>query len=77
MRCIRAFKLFGFPCVCRAYVSSVYVSGRVSLSAHLVLVSTETAHPASIQLQRGAGSVWALIWKLGENSLRFHHNNAG
>lgn len=67
-------------CVCRAYVSSVYVTGEgVSLgpSCFSQKNSTETAHPASIPLQRGAGSVWALIWKLGENSCRFHHNNAG
>lgn len=46
------YKLFGFVCVCCREGGS--------LLARLVLVykpSTGTAHPASIQLQRGAGSV--------------------
>lgn len=28
-------------------------------------LSTGTSHPTSIQLQRGAGLIWGLIWKLG------------
>lgn len=73
--CTCAFwKLFGsvrLPCICFSSVC-FFLWGEVCAAGEL---HGGTAH--ALSCGGALGSVWALIWKLGERSHRFHHNNGG